>query len=42
MTRYGVPFASVTRAVIDAGRKEEFDRRNAISRLFVSARMAGI
>lgn len=40
MTQYGVPFASVTRAVIDAGRKEEFDRRNAINRLFVSARMA--
>lgn len=40
MTRYGVPFASVTRAVIDAGRQEEFERRNAINRLFVSARMA--
>ena len=40
MTQYGVPFSSVTRAVIDAGRQEEFDRRNAINRLFVSARLA--
>jgi purine catabolism regulator len=40
MTQYNVPFSSVTRAVIDAGRQEEFDRRNAITRLSVSARMA--
>jgi purine catabolism regulator len=40
LTHYGVPFASVTRAVIDANRKEEFERHNAIARVFVSARMA--
>lgn len=40
LTQYDVPFSSVTRAVIDASRKEEFDRRNAISRLCVSARLA--
>lgn len=40
MTQREVPFASVTRAIIDANRKEEFERRNAITRLCVSARMA--
>lgn len=40
LTEYGVPFASVTRAVIDAGRQAEFDRRAALNRLFVSARAA--
>lgn len=40
MTQYGVPFSSVIRAVLDAERKEEFERRNAINRIFVSARMA--
>ena len=40
MTQYGVPFASVTRAVADAQRNEEFERRNAIARIYVSARMA--
>lgn len=40
MTQYGVPFSSVTKAVIDAGRKEEFEHRNAMNRLFISARMA--
>lgn len=40
MTEYGVPFASVTRAVYDAERQEEFERHNAINRVFVSARMA--
>ncbi|WP_019643582.1 PucR family transcriptional regulator [Novispirillum itersonii] len=40
LTEYGVPFASVTRAVIDAGRQAEFDRRNTLNRLFVSARAA--
>lgn len=40
LTERGVPFSSVTRAIIDANRKEEFERRNAINRLCVSARMA--
>lgn len=40
MTHYGVPFASVTRAVIDARRNEEFERGKAIARLHVSARIA--
>lgn len=40
MTDYGVPFASVTRAVIDAQRAEEFARRTAITRVYASARLA--
>ncbi|MEJ5896835.1 PucR family transcriptional regulator ligand-binding domain-containing protein [Aquabacterium sp. G14] len=40
LTEYGVPFSSVTRAIIDAGKKEDFDRKNAINRVFESARMA--
>lgn len=40
LTEYGIPFSSVTRAIIDAERKTEFDRRNAFSRLSVTARMA--
>jgi purine catabolism regulator len=40
MTQYGVPFASVTRAVADSQRNEEFERRNAIARIYDSARMA--
>ncbi len=40
MTHYGVPFASVTRTVVDATRNEEFERRNAIAKIYVSARMA--
>ena len=40
MTHYGVPFASVTRAVVDTQTNEEFERRNAIARVYISARMA--
>ena len=40
MTHYGVPFASVTRAVIDARRAEEFERGKAIARIYASARIA--
>ncbi|MCD2180324.1 PucR family transcriptional regulator [Rhizobium sp. C1] len=40
LTHYGVPFASVTKAVVDATRLEEFERRNAIARVCISARMA--
>lgn len=39
-THYGVPFAAVTRAIVDAGRQEEFERRNAITRVYESARMS--
>lgn len=39
MTHYAVPFSAVTRAVLDAGRQEEFERRNAIGRLYESARL---
>ncbi|NLS28292.1 hypothetical protein S2M10_33020 [Sphingomonas sp. S2M10] len=40
MTHYGVPFASVTKAIVDATRTEEIERRNAIARIYVSARLA--
>jgi purine catabolism regulator len=40
LTHYGVPFAAVTRAIVDAGRQEEFERRNAITRVYESARMS--
>jgi len=40
MTHYGVPFASVTRAVVDTQKNEELERRNAITRIYISARMA--
>jgi len=40
LTHYGVPFASVTKAIVDATRAEEFERRNAIARVCISARMA--
>ncbi|MBV6287658.1 PucR family transcriptional regulator [Pseudomonas aegrilactucae] len=40
LTHYGVPFAAVTRAIVDAGRQEELARRNAITRVYESARMS--
>ncbi|MCY1482833.1 Purine catabolism regulatory protein-like family protein [compost metagenome] len=39
LTHYSVPFSAVTRAILDAGRQEEFDRRNAIAHVYESARM---
>ncbi|BAN48780.1 PucR family transcriptional regulator [Metapseudomonas resinovorans] len=39
MTHYSVPFSAVTRAILEAGKQEEFERRNAISQLYESARM---
>lgn len=39
MTHYSVPFSAVTRAILDAGRQQEFERHNAISRVYESARM---
>lgn len=40
LTHYGVPFAAVTRAIVDAGQQEELARRNAITRVYESARMS--
>ncbi|WP_166360258.1 PucR family transcriptional regulator [Pseudomonas akapageensis] len=40
VTHYGVPFAAVTRAIVDAGRQEEFERRNTIARIYESARLS--
>ncbi|NER61482.1 hypothetical protein G3435_18990 [Pseudomonas sp. MAFF212428] len=40
LTHYGVPFAAVTRAIVDAGQQEEQARRNAITRVYESARMS--
>ena len=31
LTHYGVPFAAVTRAIVDAGQKDEYERRNALA-----------
>lgn len=39
MTYYSVPFSAVTRAIVDACKQEEFERRSAITRLYESARM---
>ncbi|MCS5517510.1 PucR family transcriptional regulator ligand-binding domain-containing protein [Pseudomonas qingdaonensis] len=39
-THYGVPFAAVTRAIVDAGQQEEQARRNAITWVYESARMS--
>lgn len=39
MTHYSVPFSAVTRAILEAGKQEEFERRNAIGRLYESARI---
>ncbi|MFQ6574643.1 PucR family transcriptional regulator [Pseudomonas sp. UM16] len=40
MTEYGVPFAAVTRAIIDANQKEEYQRRSALARVYESARLS--
>ncbi len=40
MTSYKIPFATITRAVIDANRKEDFERRNSITKVYSSARLA--
>lgn len=39
LTEYGVPFSSVTRAVVEAAQQQEVERRQAIARLYESARM---
>ncbi|MCB2792221.1 hypothetical protein KQ881_16730, partial [Listeria monocytogenes] len=40
LTHYGVPFAAVTRALVDAGQKDEYERRNALARIYESARLS--
>lgn len=40
LTHYGVPFAAVTRAIVDAGQKDEYERRNALARIYESARLS--
>lgn len=40
LTHYGVPFAAVTRAIVDAGQKDEYERRNALTRIYESARLS--
>ncbi|MBM3111409.1 PucR family transcriptional regulator [Pseudomonas arcuscaelestis] len=40
LTEYGVPFAAVTRAIIDANQKEEYQRRSALARVYESARLS--
>ncbi|MNJ30918.1 PucR family transcriptional regulator [Pseudomonas alkylphenolica] len=40
LTEYGVPFAAVTRSIIDANQKEEYQRRNALVRVYESARLS--
>ncbi|MFJ4443426.1 PucR family transcriptional regulator [Pseudomonas sp. NPDC089422] len=39
MTHYSIPFSAVTRAIVDADRQQEFERQNAVSRVYESARM---
>lgn len=39
LTQYGVPFAAVTRAIVEASRQVDHQRRSAITRLYESARM---
>lgn len=39
MTHYSVPFSAVTRAILDAGKQEEYERRSAVTRIYESARM---
>jgi purine catabolism regulator len=39
MTFYSVPFSAVTRAILDASKEEEYQRRMAVSRLYESARL---
>lgn len=40
LTEYGVPFAAVTRAIIDANQQDEFARRGALAKVYESARLS--
>lgn len=39
LIHHSVPFSAVARAIIDASRQEEQERRNAVTRIYESARM---
>ncbi|MFJ3261692.1 PucR family transcriptional regulator [Pseudomonas sp. NPDC086581] len=39
MTDYAVPFSAVTRAIVDASKQEEHERRSAVTRIYESARI---
>lgn len=39
MTHYGVPFAAVTKTIVDANHKKEFERTNLITKLYENARI---
>ncbi|GAB7528371.1 PucR family transcriptional regulator [Pseudomonas sp. 3A(2025)] len=39
LTHYSVPFSAVTRAILDASKQQEYERRHAITRLYESARI---
>ncbi|QRY77848.1 PucR family transcriptional regulator ligand-binding domain-containing protein [Pseudomonas sp. PDNC002] len=39
MTHYAVPFSAVTRAIVDASKQEEHERRSAVTRIYESARI---
>ncbi|URM26361.1 PucR family transcriptional regulator ligand-binding domain-containing protein [Pseudomonas frederiksbergensis] len=39
MTHYSVPFSAVTRAILDASKQEEHERRGAVTRVYESARI---
>lgn len=39
MTFYSVPFSAVTRAILDASKEAEYQRRQAVSRMYESARL---
>lgn len=39
MTHYGVPFAAVTKTIVDANHKKEFERTKLITKLYENARI---
>lgn len=40
MTEYGVPFSAVTKAVMEAYKQQEYARRNAITKIYETARLS--
>lgn len=40
LTEYGVPFAAVTRAIIDANQQDEYARRGTLAKVYESARLS--
>ena len=39
LTHYGVPFAAVTHAIVEANRQQDFERRNLITQIYENARL---